>query len=76
MTQEETDSTFLNLTQASREVGLTDQTLRKFIRMGKLVSTRTPSNRHAVAKGELKRFLTWYRGETATRGEQSTKASS
>lgn len=54
--------TDMTLMQASREVGLSDQTLRKFVKKGKLVAILRPNGRYAISRDELLRFHGWYRG--------------
>ena len=57
------ERTEMTLEDAARESNISTQTLRKFIRAEKLVATKRPNKRYAIARENLQAFLQWYRGD-------------
>lgn len=54
----------LTLIEAAKETGLSEQTLRKYARLGNLRFTRRPNGRYAICRDDLLRFVGWFRGLT------------
>lgn len=57
-----TEQKILSLTDAARETGVSLQTIRKYIRLGKLEAGRRPNGRYAIARDDLLRFIGWFQG--------------